>query len=163
MQFKDSHYWALILGGSSGIGLATARKLAKEGMNLCIVHRDRRASLPAIETDFTAMRSHGVKVLSFNANALAADERRHIIAELKQALESKGKVRLLLHSIAKGNLKPLAGELRKSEINLEQTVHENHSNPAMPHAVMADETAGETQALLCEEDFQQTIHAMAIS
>ena len=34
--------WGVILGGSSGFGLATALKLAAHGMNLCIVHRDRR-------------------------------------------------------------------------------------------------------------------------
>ena len=27
--------WAVILGGSSGFGLATAHKLAEHGMNLC--------------------------------------------------------------------------------------------------------------------------------
>jgi hypothetical protein len=29
-----------------GFGLAAARKLAAHGMNLAIVHRDRRAALP---------------------------------------------------------------------------------------------------------------------
>jgi len=38
--------WALILGGSSGLGLATAIKLASEGFNICIVHRNRKSNIP---------------------------------------------------------------------------------------------------------------------
>ena len=38
----DKDEWALILGGSSGFGLATAHKLSEEGLNVCVVHRDRR-------------------------------------------------------------------------------------------------------------------------
>ena len=36
ISFDGSH-WALILGGSSGFGLATAQKLARHGMNVCVV------------------------------------------------------------------------------------------------------------------------------
>jgi len=39
-EFKNKNYWGLILGGSSGLGLASAKKLAKHGMNICIIHRD---------------------------------------------------------------------------------------------------------------------------
>jgi len=31
--------WAIVLGGSSGLGLATAKKLAGKGYHLIIVHR----------------------------------------------------------------------------------------------------------------------------
>jgi NAD(P)-dependent dehydrogenase (short-subunit alcohol dehydrogenase family) len=41
----SEHNWALILGGSSGFGLATAKKLAAEGMSLCVVHRDRKGAM----------------------------------------------------------------------------------------------------------------------
>ena len=41
--------WALILGGSSGFGLATAMRLAEAGMNVAIVHRDRRGAMARIE------------------------------------------------------------------------------------------------------------------
>ncbi|NQZ78819.1 MAG: SDR family NAD(P)-dependent oxidoreductase, partial [Ekhidna sp.] len=40
---------ALIIGGSSGIGLATVKKLASHGCNLCIVHRDRKQGVIALE------------------------------------------------------------------------------------------------------------------
>ncbi|MGB6151202.1 MAG: SDR family NAD(P)-dependent oxidoreductase, partial [Pricia sp.] len=35
--------WALVLGGSSGLGVATAKKLAMHGFNIIIVHRDRKS------------------------------------------------------------------------------------------------------------------------
>jgi NAD(P)-dependent dehydrogenase (short-subunit alcohol dehydrogenase family) len=41
--------WALILGGSSGMGEATARALAAEGYNICGIHLDFRASLERVE------------------------------------------------------------------------------------------------------------------
>ena len=40
-----SHYWAVVLGGSSGFGLASAQKLAEHGMNCFLVHRDRRGAM----------------------------------------------------------------------------------------------------------------------
>ena len=51
--------WALILGGSSGFGLATAKKLAACGMSVAIVHRDRRGAMAAIEPEFAAIRAGG--------------------------------------------------------------------------------------------------------
>ena len=44
----ESRQWALILGGSSGFGLATAQKLARHGMSVAIVHRDRKGALEEI-------------------------------------------------------------------------------------------------------------------
>ena len=31
--------WAVVTGGSDGIGLAISKKLAREGFNICIVSR----------------------------------------------------------------------------------------------------------------------------
>jgi NAD(P)-dependent dehydrogenase (short-subunit alcohol dehydrogenase family) len=103
----SSHQWGLILGGSSGFGLATAHRLSAHGMNLAIVHRDRRGAMKRIEPEFSAMRQRGVGVVTFNADALAAGERERIIGELKTQLGEAGRFRLVLHSIALGNLKPL--------------------------------------------------------
>lgn len=36
----DRGTWAVVTGGSDGIGLAICRKLAKEGFNICIVARN---------------------------------------------------------------------------------------------------------------------------
>ena len=51
MRFP-SHYWAVILGGSSGFGLASAQRLAEHGMNCFLVHRDRRGAMVRIEPEF---------------------------------------------------------------------------------------------------------------
>ena len=48
----DSQQWALILGGSSGFGLATAKKLARHGMSIAVVHRDRRGAMKTIAAGF---------------------------------------------------------------------------------------------------------------
>ena len=92
--------WAIILGGSSGLGLASAKKLASEGMNLCIVHRDRKSNLNFFEEEVKAMEVFGIKVKTFNKDALSNDVRNEIIRHFPE-----NSVKLLLHSIAKGSLK----------------------------------------------------------
>ncbi len=102
--------WALILGGSSGFGLATAHKLAAHGMNVCVVHRDRRGAMGRIEPEFEKLRGTGVLVLTRNADALDPEKRAELLVELAGAMGPDGRVRTLLHSIAFGNLKLIAPE-----------------------------------------------------
>ncbi|MCF6407869.1 SDR family oxidoreductase [Chitinophaga filiformis] len=106
-EFASHHYWALILGGSSGLGLAAARKLAMHGMNICIVHRDTRVDMERINSDFQDIRAYGVQVLAYNADAVNAGKRQEVLAALKVAMGDKGRVRTVVHSIAKGNLKAM--------------------------------------------------------
>ncbi|MFT4851584.1 MAG: enoyl-[acyl-carrier protein] reductase III [Sediminicola sp.] len=94
--------WALILGGSSGLGLATAKKLASHGMNICIVHRDRKSNLPKFNSDVSEMIVHGVEVLSFNVDAIKSES----IDSVVSALSNKS-IKLVVHSIAKGSVKPM--------------------------------------------------------
>ncbi|MDH5721537.1 MAG: SDR family oxidoreductase [Spirochaetia bacterium] len=114
MTFKDNNYWAIILGGSSGFGLATAKKLASEGVNICVAHRDRRGSMEKIEPHFEEIRKTGVKFLPFNLNALTEEGRNEVLDNLQKEL-SGGTVRLLLHSIALGNLKLIAPEKKDNK------------------------------------------------
>jgi NAD(P)-dependent dehydrogenase (short-subunit alcohol dehydrogenase family) len=100
------HQWALILGGSSGFGLASARKLSAEGLNVCVVHRDRRGAMDRIAPEFEAIRAHGHGFLSLNVDALSAEGMESVIAALTGQMGREGRVRLLLHSIAFGNLRP---------------------------------------------------------
>lgn len=102
--------WAIILGGSSGLGLATAKELARQGWNVAVVHRDRKSVMKTVATDFAEMEATEVKFLSFNVDALKAEKRADVIAALKLELGAEEKIGVLVHSIAKGNLKPMLNE-----------------------------------------------------
>jgi enoyl-[acyl-carrier protein] reductase I len=102
--------WAIILGGSSGLGLATAKELARLGWNIAIVHRDRRSVMTEVEPHFMEIAALGVSLRSFNVDALRPEKRQAIVDELATLLGNDGKVGVLIHSIAKGNLKPMLSE-----------------------------------------------------
>jgi len=104
-----SNKWTLILGGSSGLGLATAQKLSAEGMNLIIVHRDRKTDLENVEKIFSEIRNSGTKLISYNENGIDAESRKKIVADIQTQLGSE-KIYCLVHSIAKGNLKKLVSD-----------------------------------------------------
>jgi len=106
--FGVHSYWAVILGGSSGLGLSSARKLAHEGMNLCIVHQNPRIEMDAINLAFDELRASGVQLLTFNSDVINPEKREGVLADLKSAMGPAGRVRCLLHSIAKGNLKAMS-------------------------------------------------------
>jgi enoyl-[acyl-carrier protein] reductase III len=128
-DFANTGYWAVVLGGSSGLGLAAAKKLAQHGMNICIVHRSPRAEMEKIQHEFTQVKSNRIMFVDFNADILNLQKQHEILTEIKKKIGKKGSVRCLLHSIAKGNLKPMTGN----------------------------------EPTLTADDFQMTLHAMAIS
>ena len=109
-EFQDKNYWALILGGSSGLGLATAKKLARHGMNICIVHRNSRMQEEEIQAEFSTIKQTGVDFKAFNIDAFKAEKREAVVEELKVMFKKIGKVRTLVHSVAKGNLKPMLSD-----------------------------------------------------
>ena len=109
-EFEDKNEWALILGGSSGLGLATAKKLAKHGMNICIVHRNSRSQLADIEKEFNEITHQGVGFISYNTDAFHLEKRAALIEDLVAEIKG-GKIKTLVHSVAKGNLKPMISEL----------------------------------------------------
>ncbi|MDO6820183.1 SDR family oxidoreductase [Zobellia sp. 1_MG-2023] len=102
--------WVLILGGSSGLGLATAKKMASHGFHIIIIHRDRRSDLKEINDNFQEITSRGVKLLSFNIDATNAEKRNETIDAIKTALSTTGKIKMMVHSIAKGSLKPMVSD-----------------------------------------------------
>jgi NAD(P)-dependent dehydrogenase (short-subunit alcohol dehydrogenase family) len=169
--------WAVILGGSSGFGLATAQVLADHGMNLCIVHRDRRSQLAQVEPAFEKLRGSGVSVQIHNTDALAATKRGAVLDSLTDAL-GDGRVRVLLHSIAFGNLKPLAPppartprdatEKLAATLGLEfehvqDALDEWFATGAAPaHSLASPPQYSETD-LLGEDDFSRTIFNMGTS
>jgi NAD(P)-dependent dehydrogenase (short-subunit alcohol dehydrogenase family) len=108
--------WAIILGASSGFGGATAIKLAEDGYNIFGIHLDRQATMPNVEEIKNKIKSYGVKYQFFNVNAADAVKRSEIITEIKSISEGKPIIKVLMHSLAFGSLKPFV------PINEEQPV-----------------------------------------
>jgi len=116
--------WALVLGASSGFGAASAIELAKVGMNVIGVHLDRRDKWPAVEELQGKIRALGREAVFFNVNASDDQYRADTIEAIRAKLaEAQGTLRVLLHSLAFGSLKPMAGaEQVLSKKQLEITV-----------------------------------------
>jgi len=108
-EFEDKNEWALILGGSSGLGLATAKKLAKHGMNICIVHRNSKAQQKNIEVAFEEIAKNGIEFVSYNTDGLNLEKRTALIEDLQEEIEG-GTIKTFVHSVAKGNLKPMISD-----------------------------------------------------
>ncbi len=106
--------WGVILGGSSGFGLATAQKLAAHGMNLCVVHRDRRGSMTRIEPEFEKLRATRREADHRERRRARRGSARQILGAARGADGRAGRVRMLLHSIAFGNLKLIVPESARS-------------------------------------------------
>jgi NAD(P)-dependent dehydrogenase (short-subunit alcohol dehydrogenase family) len=172
----NSHYWALVIGGSSGIGLATCKKLARHGMNLCVVHRDRRGAMAQITPHFESMQQDGVKLLAFNVDAISEHGRKSVLDGLSQAMGKSGKMRMVLHSVAFGNLKLLAPfeppntlkeakRLIARKLNIDETIVNQaiqtiFESGAYPLYALADLPDYRNDILLDAEDFARTIQAM---
>jgi enoyl-[acyl-carrier protein] reductase III len=112
-----SGLWAVILGGSSGFGLATLTKLAQHGMNIAVVYREMSAREKELKKDFLQIaKINGVKILPCNINALDKEARNIFIQQLGEATGVKKCIRILLHSIARGNLKPLISTEQNADV-----------------------------------------------
>lgn len=122
MVKEFNNQYGLILGGSDGLGYASALKLAQHGMNLIIFYRASRLQKDSTEQRFEAIRSHGVQLHTFNADVTREDRLSDYIANIKEVLMGK-KLGLVLHSISKGNLRPLTGESALTTADFQQTIH----------------------------------------
>jgi enoyl-[acyl-carrier protein] reductase III len=101
--------WALILGASSGFGEATALELARAGMNIFGVHLDRREKAAHAAEIQERIQAMGREAQFFNINAADDGRRKECVEQMAARMGQEGTLRVLLHSLAFGALKPLAG------------------------------------------------------
>ena len=100
--------WALILGASSGFGEAASLALARTGMSVFGVHLDRKATLANAERIQREIHAAGAQSIFFNVNAADPAKRGEVVASMREHMaEPPGTVRVLLHSLAFGALRPL--------------------------------------------------------
>src|SRR5260221_11304511 len=85
MNFENQH--AIITGGSSGIGKATAKLLAKEGANITIIARTQ-STLDAAKSEIEAARANpSQKVLAISADV---SNREQIEKAVETAIAQNG-------------------------------------------------------------------------
>lgn len=91
---------ALILGGSSGIGKATVKKLAGTFDEIVVVHRDRRIDANHFQEFLDLIsKENKVKLINFNVDGTDRDVVQDIIKKIEN-----GPFQLVLHAITRGNL-----------------------------------------------------------
>ncbi len=93
---------ALVTGSTSGIGLATARALAKEGVNVMLNGLGDPAAIERIRAELAA--EFGVKVLHSDANMLEPGE---IAAMVKRAETELGSVDILVNNAGIQHVAPV--------------------------------------------------------
>ncbi|NEO97090.1 MAG: SDR family oxidoreductase [Moorea sp. SIO3G5] len=101
MTFNQQH--AIITGGSSGIGKATAKLLAQKGANLTLIARDAakleqaKVEIEAMGCSFgTALRTHPqAKILTISADV---SQQIQVEAAIDQAIDQIGPADLLITS-----------------------------------------------------------------
>src|SRR6201998_3608736 len=91
MQMTDDTSTALITGGTSGIGLATAKKLAQLGIHVLVVGRNAERGKKALEE----IRTAGEKAEFISSELLGADSAREVA---RKAIElGSGHVDILIN------------------------------------------------------------------
>ncbi len=111
--------WALILGASSGFGAASARALAREGMNIFGVHLDLRRTMDRVQAVIADIEATGHEAVFFNTNAADPRRRARVIERIGERLsgEPSPVIHLMLHSLAFGSLKPYIADSAAEAVN----------------------------------------------
>lgn len=125
--------WALILGASSGIGAACAKKLAESGMNIYGIYLRKPQSV--IDELENYIKSQNVEVVFHKMNAMNDEKRLEVVNNLAKL----GYVKTFIHSIAFGTLKPMLSKNDNSTLN--------HKNIEMTINVMGSSLVYWTQDL----------------
>ena len=115
--------WGLIVGSSSGFGAATCLELARAGLHIFGVHFDRRSNMPQVEQVIASIRETGREAMFFNMNAADPGKRTEALNQMQEHWKSLGGnhvVRMFLHSVAFGSLKPYLAESLDGELTQQQ-------------------------------------------
>lgn len=111
-ESKLEGHWALILGASSGFGAATARALARAGMNIFGVHLDPKSTIDRAHQVISDIEAQGRQAVFFNTNAANVHKRKRVLDQIEATLQEApaDAVHLLLHSLAFGSLHPFIAD-----------------------------------------------------
>ena len=75
-------------------------------MNIIGVHLDLRATMPAVKQLINDIERAGRQTLFFNANAADAKKRGAVTEEIRAKLPKNDRIKIFMHSLAFGSLKP---------------------------------------------------------
>ena len=115
--------WVLLLGGSTGHGAATAKRLANDGYGVIAFHFDRGDAKKIAEqtikevNEITKGRCH-----YFNTNAASEETMDKYLPKIKEITKGES-LKLLLHSIAFGTTTNFFGEKPVTQRQMDMTVH----------------------------------------
>lgn len=147
--------WCVVLGASSGFGAAAVRALAAQGLDVIGVHLDRKATQPLADAVARDVKALGRRVHLFNLNAADPAQRAHVVAAMVEAMGSGPRVRVLLHSLAFGTLRPLVSPSAKEAVSPAQM--------AMTLDVMATSLVDWTEVLVAAGLFERGARVFAMT
>ncbi len=147
--------FCVVLGASSGFGAAAARAFAATGLDVCGVHLDRKATQSLADAVARDVEKAGRRALFFNVNAADPEKRTEVVRALAEACGSGPRVRVLLHSLAFGTLRPLVSPGAAGAVSPAQM--------AMTLEVMATSLVDWTQALVSEGLFERRARVFAMT
>ena len=115
--------WVLLLGGSTGHGAATAKRLAKDGYGIIAFHFDRGEAKKIAEETITEVdRLSEGRCHYYNTNAAAEETMDTFIPQIKE-ITSGSPLKLLLHSIAFGTTTNFFGVKPVTQRQMDMTIN----------------------------------------
>ena len=125
LQLSENYMseWVLILGGSTGHGGATAKRLAQDGYGIIAFHFDRgevKQQAEELKTEINEIT--GGRCHYFNTNAAAVETMDEYIPRISE-ITGGNPVKLLLHSIAFGTTTNFFGDKPVTQKQMDMTVH----------------------------------------
>ena len=124
--------WVLLLGGSTGHGAATAKRLASDGYGIIAFHFDRgEAKKIAAETINEVESLSDGKCHYFNTNAASGETMDKFIPKIKE-ITGGNPLKLLLHSIAFGTTTNFFGEKPVTQRQMDMTIPVSYTHLTLP-------------------------------